>query len=85
MVAYLSTLTNVEPLLIDIEDLASEVEPMMLATGTHTYDKIYSAIYQKTNDLNVLKMREDLNREIHQFIPSSLLAALKQKVLGTST
>lgn len=77
---YLATNPKIKPILIDFEDIAKEFDPMMIATGTHTYDMIYSSIFQKTNDFNVLPGRKKLNKEIHQYIPSKLLAKLKQRV-----
>ncbi|HSX38523.1 MAG TPA: hypothetical protein VLE95_06805 [Chlamydiales bacterium] len=81
LVSFLSENTNIEPILIDIETLAHQVEGMKLATGTHTFDMIYSSIFQKTDEFNVILDREDLDRMIHQYIPSTLLEKLKLHIL----
>jgi len=78
--AYLAKNPRIKPILIDVEDIAKEFDPMMIATGTYTYDMIYSSIFQKTNDFNVISGRKKLNKEIHQYIPSKLLAKLKLRV-----
>lgn len=81
---YLKTKKNINPILIDVEDIAKEVDPLMTATGIYTYDMTYSSIFQKTNDFFVLIDRKRLNREIQQYIPSTLLSTLKQKIASIS-
>lgn len=80
MANHLEKNKNIQTLLIDVEDIAKEVDPLIIATGIYTYDKVYSSIFQKTNDFNALTERKKLNKEIQQYIPSMLLAKLKQKI-----
>ncbi|NGX59919.1 MAG: hypothetical protein KR126chlam3_01079, partial [Chlamydiae bacterium] len=47
--SFLEKEKNIHPILIDVEIIAKEEDPMMLATNMHTYDGIYSSIFQKTN------------------------------------
>lgn len=77
---HLSKYKNIKTILIDVEDVAKEHDPVMLATDTYTYDMIYSAIFQKTNDFSVIQERKKMIREIQQYIPNTLLAKLKHKV-----
>lgn len=79
---YLKTRKNINPILIDVEDIAQEVDPLLLATGVCTYDMTYSLIFQKTNDFFALIDRKRLNKEIQQYIPSTLLSKLKQKIVS---
>lgn len=81
---HLATNPKIRPILIDVEDIAKEFDPMMIATGMYTYDMIYSSIFQKTNDFSALPGRKKLNKEIHQYIPSKLLEKLKQRVADLS-
>jgi len=78
---YLTTQEHIETVLINVEDIAIEVDPILIATGTYTYDMIYSHIFQKTNDFSVIPGRKKLSREIQKYIPNSLLAKLKQKII----
>lgn len=71
---------KIQVTLIDVEDIAKEVDPLMIATSVYTYDKTYSSLFQKTNDFSVLTDRKKLNREVQQYIPSVLLSKLKQKI-----
>lgn len=80
MAKYLSKNKQIQSFLIDVEDIAKEVDPLLTATGVYTYDKTYSSIFQKTNDYRALTDRKTLNREIQQYIPSVLLSRLKQKI-----
>ncbi|KAF3362658.1 Uncharacterized protein PHSC3_000897 [Chlamydiales bacterium STE3] len=82
MAHYLKHQDRILPIIIDVEDIAKEADPVMIATGTYTYDMIYSSIFQKTNDFSVIPGRKKLNREIQQYIPNNLLARLKQKIAG---
>lgn len=72
---------NVRTIIIDVEELAQEHDPVMIATNTYTYDMIYSHILQKTNELNIIKKRKLFCREIQTFIPNNLLHVLKEKIL----
>ncbi len=81
MAALLAKNINIRPILIDVEEIAREIDPVMIATSTYTYDMIYSCIFQKTNDFSVIPGRKKLNREIQQYIPTTLLARLKQKLV----
>jgi hypothetical protein len=81
MTDFLKKTPGIEPILIDVEDVAREVDPIMLATNTYTYDMIYSSIFQKTNNFNVIPDRKKLNREVQQYIPSNILAVLKKKII----
>lgn len=80
MAHHLGKNKGIQTFLIDVEDIAKEVDPFMLTTGVYTYDKTYSSIFQKTNDFTALRERKKLNREIQQYIPSTLLSKLKQKI-----
>ncbi len=80
MAHHLSSLDQVEPIVFDVEEVAVDNDPLMLATGVHTYDSAYSAIFQKSNNLKVLLKREGLYRKVQHYIPSNFLAALKQKI-----
>lgn len=80
MAAYLNKNKCIRAILIDVEDIAKEVDPLLTATGVYTYDKTYSAIFQTMNDYSSLTERKTLNREIQQYIPSVLLSRLKQKI-----
>ncbi len=79
---WLQSKPNVRVVVIDAEEVAKEHDPMMLATGTYTYDMIYSHILQKNNDLSVIKDRKKLYREMINYIPNNYLCALKLKVLS---
>ena len=77
---HLKSLSDVKIIQIDTEEIAKEIDPMMIATGIYTYEMIYSAIFQKTNDFSVIPNRKKLSREIHRYIPSNFLGVLKEKV-----
>lgn len=81
MIAHLSQNPKIKAILLDVEDLAREHDPIMVATNTYTYDMIYSAIFQNTNNFEIMSGRSELNREIQQYISNNLLAELKQKVI----
>lgn len=76
---YLERFKDIEAIIVDTEEIAKQVEPMMLATGK-TYDGLYSGVYQKTNDFNAIFLREDLNRVVQKYIPSQLLTGLKERI-----
>jgi UDP-N-acetylglucosamine:LPS N-acetylglucosamine transferase len=80
MAHYLAKNKHMQIFLIDVEDIAKDIDPLMVTTGVYTYDKTYSGIFQKTNDYSALIERKKLNREIQQYIPSVLLSKLKQKI-----
>ncbi len=79
--SFLEKEKNIQSILIDVETIAKEEAPMMLATNMHTYDGIYSSIFQKTNQFDVIFMREILNREIQKYIPSNFLGKLKEMLI----
>ncbi|MFS8564204.1 MAG: hypothetical protein LVR00_07850 [Rhabdochlamydiaceae bacterium] len=75
---------NIQAFIIDVEEIAQKYDPMMIATDTYTYDMVYSHILQKNNNLDVIKARKDLYREIENYIPNNFLYALKAKVISLS-
>jgi UDP-N-acetylglucosamine:LPS N-acetylglucosamine transferase len=77
---HLSKQKDIRVIQVDTENVAREEDPMLSATGSLTYDQIYSAIFQKTNNFNVIPGRKELSKEIHRYIPSNFLRVLKQKV-----
>jgi len=78
---HLGSMQGVRVIQIDTEDIAKEVDPVIIATSTLTYEGIYANIFQKTNDFSVISERKELNKEIHRFIPSNFLSVLKEKVI----
>lgn len=82
MKAFLLQQDNIEPIVIDSESVSLVADPIMLATGTHTYDMIYSRMFQKNDDFNEIFDREKLAREIHKYIPSTVMAEFKKTVLA---
>ncbi len=80
--AFLSTQDNIEPIIIDAETVALEHCPIMLATGTHTYDMIYSRMFQQTDDFTEILDRETMNREIHKYIPSAVNREFKKLIVS---
>ncbi len=78
---YLGSIKGVKVIQIDTEDIAKEVDPVIMATSTLTYEGIYANIFQKTNDFSVILGRKELNREIHRYIPSNFLSVLKEQII----
>lgn len=76
----LESFSSVKVIQIDTEEIAKEIDPVMIATGVFTYEMIYSSIFQKTNDFSVIPGRKKLSREIHRYIPSDFLGVLKSKI-----
>lgn len=66
---------------IDVEKVSEKVDPMKLATGTHTYDKIYAEVIQQANQMEVgfdLQLKEF--REVARYIEPTLGYELKEQI-----
>ncbi len=78
---FLSSSTSIECVVIDVEKIAKESDPIMLATGCLTYDGIYAEMFQQSNcGMDVLFMRDDLSKELGKYIPSCLGLKLKKTI-----
>jgi len=79
---WLQTQPNIQTIVIDAEEIARELDPLMIATDIYTYDGVYAHILQKNNDLSVVQARKTLIREIENYIPNNTLSLLKKKVIS---
>lgn len=78
--ALAAELGNVS-VVVDVEEIYRERDPIMLATGTDTFDSIYSLHFQRTTDLSILAKREIFARKIQRFIPSTVVQRLREKMV----
>lgn len=66
---------------IDVEKVSEEVDPMMLATGTHTFDRIYAQVIQQANRMDEgfdIQLKEF--REVARYIEPTLGHKLKEQI-----
>lgn len=72
---------NCKVTVIDIEKFSSELDPIKIATGTHTTDKIYAEFIQQKNQFNEgFELMMNTTRQVARFIEPTLGRVLKQHV-----
>lgn len=81
IVACLSAYKNIQTVVIDVETLAKEADPIMLASGTVTYDGLYASVFQQQEDADILIQRDVVTRQLGKYIPSRLGSMLKERLL----
>lgn len=70
-------------IVIDVEKISEEVDHIKIATGTHTFDKIYAEIIQQKNSLNEgFDLQMNVGRKIARYIEPILGKTLKQKIMA---
>ena len=82
IVQFLSQFDNIEAQILDVETIAKDADPIMLATGYSTYDGLYTTIFQQAGDPDILIERDVLTKQIGKYIPSRLSSLLKEKIIG---
>lgn len=66
---------------IDVEELANEFDPLIIATGTHTFEKVYAEIVQKDNNLNDgFDIRLNHYRKVARYIEPIVGKILKERI-----
>lgn len=66
---------------IDVEDLAREVDHLKIATGTHTLDTVYAEVVQQKNAAEEgFNLYMNTGREVARYIEPTLGKVLKQKI-----
>jgi UDP-N-acetylglucosamine:LPS N-acetylglucosamine transferase len=76
--SFLSSQKNIRPIVIDVETVAKESDPIMLATGAVTYDGIYASLFQQANQWRHWARRDEVSKQLAKYIPSSLGLKLKE-------
>ncbi len=84
LVDFLSVYKNVQTVVIDVETLAKEADPIMLASGIVTYDGLYASEFQQKEDSDILIQRDVVTKQLSKYIPSRLGSLLKEKLLETN-
>ncbi|MBA3237956.1 MAG: hypothetical protein H0T62_06340 [Parachlamydiaceae bacterium] len=66
---------------IDTEKFSEQVDPIMIATGTHTTDRIYAEVIQQENRMSDgFDIQMNMGRKIAQYISPTLGKVLKQQI-----
>jgi processive 1,2-diacylglycerol beta-glucosyltransferase len=81
IVDFLSAYKNIQTVVIDVETLAKETDPIMLASRVVTYDGLYASIFQQQEDSDILIQRDVVTKQLGKYIPSRLGSLLKEKLL----
>lgn len=81
IVNFLSADKNIETVVVDVETLAKETDPIMLASGVVTYDGLYASAFQQQEDAEILIQRDVVTRQLGKYIPSRLGSLLKERLL----
>jgi len=67
--------------ILDVEKMSEEVDPIMIATGTHTCDRIYAQVVQQENNFkDGFELMMNVGRNIARYIEPTLGQLLKNRV-----
>jgi len=79
--SFLDQFPQYNLVILDMESLAKEADPISIATNYQTYDGLYTSVYQQGNNPDILIERDVLSRQIGKYVPSCLVSRLKEKIL----
>ncbi len=76
--SFFSQYPTIRTIIVDVETVAEETDPVMLATEATTYDGIYRMFQQEDKGMGPLLERIDLTKRIEKYVPSCLVLKLKE-------
>lgn len=78
---FLSQREDIRVIVIDVETIAKEADPIMLTTGHTTYDGLYASTFQQDEKSEILIERDILSKKLGKYVPSRLGSMLKETIL----